>query len=97
MNQVLDALLLACAAADEGAAATADLSVAGVGRASYVGADLLTEPDAGAVAVTVWLRAAANAVSRSLPPPARTVRDVLSFFFYPARRVSARTRTRTRT
>ena len=30
------------------------------GRASYVSADLLTKPDPGAIAVSIWLRAVAD-------------------------------------
>ncbi|XP_046567393.1 LOW QUALITY PROTEIN: triokinase/FMN cyclase-like [Haliotis rubra] len=53
----LEAFAKAVEAAQQGADATAGMK-AGAGRASYVGAVKLNQPDPGAVAVTIWMKAA---------------------------------------
>ncbi|XP_071079240.1 triokinase/FMN cyclase-like [Haliotis cracherodii] len=53
----LEAFAKAVQAAQQGADATAGMK-AGAGRASYVEASRLTQPDPGAVSVTIWLKAA---------------------------------------
>jgi len=55
------ALGAAAAAAEQGAAATAAMSPR-LGRASYLGQRAVGTPDGGAVAVSIWLRALADAV-----------------------------------
>ncbi|XP_023931486.1 triokinase/FMN cyclase-like isoform X2 [Lingula anatina] len=52
----IDAFETAVKAAEQAAADTANMT-ARAGRASYVSKDLQTQPDAGAVAVSVWLKA----------------------------------------
>jgi dihydroxyacetone kinase len=54
-------LAAAAEAAEQGAAATAAMTPR-LGRASYLGARAIGVPDAGAVAVAVWMRALAGAV-----------------------------------
>jgi len=68
INQVLSALEAACCAAEEGAAQTTGM-LARLGRASYVSEDLLTGPDAGATAVSVWLRGVFTALDSLLRAP----------------------------
>ncbi|XP_067681393.1 triokinase/FMN cyclase-like [Haliotis asinina] len=53
----LEAFAKAVEEAQKGADATAGMK-AGAGRASYVGAVKLNQPDPGAVAVTIWMKAA---------------------------------------
>ena len=55
-----DAWRTAVEAAEHGAAATAAM-MPRLGRAAYLGERALGVPDAGATAVTVWLRAIRNA------------------------------------
>ncbi|MFO1080064.1 MAG: dihydroxyacetone kinase family protein [Reyranellaceae bacterium] len=64
-SSVLPEVLLARAAgaAEEGAMATAHLTPR-LGRASYLGDRVLGVPDAGAVAVAIWLRALAARLAR---------------------------------
>jgi dihydroxyacetone kinase len=57
-----EALLDAVAAAERGAEATAQMKPA-LGRSSYLGERVLGYPDPGAKAVSVWLRAACEALS----------------------------------
>lgn len=57
--QALDA---AATAAERGAEATSSMSPRR-GRSSYLGDRVLGHPDPGAVAVSIWLRAIARAVS----------------------------------
>ena len=68
INQVLRALDSACCAAEEGAAQTTGM-LARLGRASYVSEELLTGPDAGATAVSVWLRGVFRALESVLREP----------------------------
>ncbi|SFZ85131.1 dihydroxyacetone kinase [Devosia enhydra] len=56
-----DALIAAADAAEKGAAATAQM-LPRLGRASYLGQRALGTPDGGAVAVSLWLRALAEAL-----------------------------------
>jgi len=65
INQVLSALEAACCAAEEGAAQTTGM-LARLGRASYVSEELLTGPDAGATAVSIWLRGVFTALDSIL-------------------------------
>jgi dihydroxyacetone kinase len=51
------------AAAEAGAAATATMSPR-LGRASYLGDRALGVPDAGAVAVTIWMKALSPFIGR---------------------------------
>jgi dihydroxyacetone kinase len=55
------ALDAAAAAAEAGAAATAAMHPR-LGRASYLGDRAIGEPDAGAAAVAIWLRALARSL-----------------------------------
>ena len=64
LNDILDALLLTCSAAEDGAQRTAGMK-GRIGRASYVSDDQLNRPDPGAVAVSIWLRGVGQAVSFS--------------------------------
>lgn len=57
--RLADMLEAAALAAEQGAAATADMPPR-LGRASYLGDRVLGIPDAGATAVAIWLRALAN-------------------------------------
>jgi dihydroxyacetone kinase len=63
-----DGLAAAAAAAEQGAAATADMRHARAGRAAYLGgSDLTGAPDAGAEAVAAVFRAVADRAARSAP------------------------------
>jgi len=68
VNEALRALEAACLAAEEGAAQTTGM-LARLGRASYVSEDLLTGPDAGATAVSIWLRGVFTALDSLLREP----------------------------
>jgi dihydroxyacetone kinase len=66
------ALAMCLAAAEEGAKATAAMQPR-LGRASYLGERAVGIPDAGAVAVAVWLRGLVEEVSGSVRNPNRIV------------------------
>ncbi|XP_041354641.1 triokinase/FMN cyclase-like [Gigantopelta aegis] len=57
----VDAYREAVLAAEKAACETAKMS-ARAGRASYVNPDLLTQPDPGAVGVTIWMRAVLDSI-----------------------------------
>uniref|UniRef100_A0A0P4ZC34 Triokinase/FMN cyclase n=1 Tax=Daphnia magna TaxID=35525 RepID=A0A0P4ZC34_9CRUS len=65
INELLDDLWAACSVAKKAAKKTAGMQ-AKVGRASYVGEDQLTKPDAGATAVAVWFRGFVSALDAEL-------------------------------
>ena len=56
-----DAVLAAVEAAERGAEATAQMQPK-LGRSSYLGARVLGHPDPGAKAISLWLRAACEAL-----------------------------------
>jgi dihydroxyacetone kinase len=56
-----DAVLAAVEAAERGAEATAQM-LPRLGRSSYLGARVLGYPDPGAKAISLWLRAACDAL-----------------------------------
>lgn len=64
--EISEALESAVRAAEAGAEATASM-VPRRGRASYLGARALGQPDGGAVAVSVWLRAIQEALENKKP------------------------------
>ena len=60
-KELREGVLSAVAAAERGAEATAQMKPA-LGRSSYLGDRVLGHPDPGAKAVTLWLRAACEAL-----------------------------------
>jgi dihydroxyacetone kinase len=60
-EELREVVLSAVAAAERGAEATAQMKPA-LGRSSYLGDRVLGHPDPGAKAVTLWLRAACEAL-----------------------------------
>ncbi|XP_077978362.1 triokinase/FMN cyclase-like [Glandiceps talaboti] len=61
-SEPIDEFEKAVKAAEDSAKATAQMK-ARAGRASYVNQDLLTQPDPGATAVSLWMRAAYDVIS----------------------------------